>query len=172
MLILSGGSCLAVNASFDMLMALEVRVVMPNTPPVSFCQLSRACSAAHSESKQIILFFSPFQFGYTSWCSARQLPPPPSLSVPLLLIDERLSSSAASAALASAHVLPTSTSPRHHNARSKRSVIGHKSSKNQHDTSAISNTAAIGQRSVDAASAAWILDTAVRGIISAKSQLL
>lgn len=89
--------------------------------------------------------------------------PPSALSVPLLLVDERLSSSAAAAALASAAAATAAGFIRPPRKQSKRPVAGHKSA--EHLQRAEPRAAADG---VDAASAAWILEAAVMGIIGRK----
>jgi hypothetical protein len=103
------------------------------------------------------------QIGYNSWRMSCNLPSPSTLSVPLLLIDERLSSSAAAAALASAATAKYSTFDRPPRTHSKRTTTSHKNT-HQRPSSAV-NADGDG---VDAASAAWILEAAIMGIIGRK----
>jgi len=164
----SGGSHLALNASLNMLTSLEVRHHMR----ARVCVCDRACRVT-DPAVCACAFASPFsltslQIGYTSWCRSRDLSLPVPVSVPLLLIDERLSSSAAAAALASSAAAAAAAFARPPRTSAKRPVAGHKHADHRHNAAAAAAAAADGSSSVDAASAAWILEAAVMGIIGRK----
>ena len=166
----SGGSHLALNASLNMLTSLEVRHHMR----ARVCVCDRACRVT-DPAVCACAFASPFsltslQIGYTSWCRSRDFSLPVPVSVPLLLIDERLSSSAAAAALASSAAAAAAAFARPPRTSAKRPVAGHKHAGHRHNAAAAAAAAAAadGSSSVDAASAAWILEAAVMGIIGRK----